>query len=127
MILKTLIGEYIIVFLRNDNQKPKGFCVYVDDEFLVVQKDKEEQVQMDFVKKFKTPFYIVPIGDIKGIAGMDVENLKEMTHEHEQKQDSFEPPAITNMSSPKRDLQQDQFESSLSSMHVDNCLIPQDE
>lgn len=83
-IRKSLKNEYLVVQTKLTplgGVYPRGFCVHIDDECLVLQEKLEVQGQLAGTEKFSKPFYVVPLDDIRGIAVIDP--IKEQIHETE--------------------------------------------
>ena len=81
-LMKGLEGEYLIIHTKMVTTiYPRGYCVYVDEEYIVLQEQpapRQLQIEMPGEKKvFSKPFYVVPIREIRGIAGLDPQQLEE--------------------------------------------------
>lgn len=119
-LFKALKGEYLIVHTKvppMGGVYPRGFCVYMDDAYLVLQENMERQLQLDVVQKFSKPFYVVPLEEIRGVAAIDPQERNEVINEVP----AEEAPA-QNIVPPEDGFRDIDFDDQLPQSYVENYL-----
>jgi len=125
-MLSRLKGEYLIVhtkFPPNGGVYPRGYCVYVDEKYIVLEANQEKQLQLSTSEKFSAPFYVVPIDEIRGIAGIDPEELAAITPDVVE--ETLQPMPGAPAAAPSGDFQDVDFDDQLPESYVNDYLKDQ--